>query len=209
MIHTCEKTQPPTTAQCEKTDGIACYQVFQLQKAYDLQPLFDKGINGKGETIVVADAFGSPSIAADLKTFDKEEGLPNPPSFKVITPEGKITTTAKNCTATYHPTGPDECSDYYGWADETTLDVEYAHAMAPQANILLVETPVAETEGVTGSRRSSPPRTTSSTTTSADVIAQSFGATENTFPSKQSLLDLRSAFVNAARHGVTVLGVLR
>ena len=47
-----------------------------------------------------------------------------------------------------------------GWAGETTLDVEYAHTMAPGANILLVETPVSETEGVTASRRSSRPRST-------------------------------------------------
>ena len=37
-----------------------------------------------------------------------------------------------------------------GWAEEATLDVEYAHAVAPGATIDLVETPVAETEGVTG-----------------------------------------------------------
>jgi hypothetical protein len=37
-----------------------------------------------------------------------------------------------------------------GWAVETSLDVEYAHAMAPGAKILLVETPVAETEGIVG-----------------------------------------------------------
>ncbi len=37
-----------------------------------------------------------------------------------------------------------------GWAEETSLDVEYSHAMAPGANILLVETPVAETEGTVG-----------------------------------------------------------
>jgi subtilase family serine protease len=40
----------------------------------------------------------------------------------------------------------------------------------------------------------------------ADVISQSFGATENTFPSKASLLDLRSAYFNAYNHHVTVLG---
>jgi subtilase family serine protease len=39
-----------------------------------------------------------------------------------------------------------------------------------------------------------------------DVISQSFGATEETFPSAQSILDLRSAFVNAQMHNVTVLG---
>jgi subtilase family serine protease len=37
-------------------------------------------------------------------------------------------------------------SDMTGWATETTLDVEYAHAMAPGANIVLAETPVSETE---------------------------------------------------------------
>ncbi len=39
-----------------------------------------------------------------------------------------------------------------------------------------------------------------------DVISQSFGATEQTFSSRDSILDLRSAFVNARRHHVTVLG---
>ena len=50
-------SQPPTTAQCETKYHIACYQASQLQQAYDLAPLFSKGIEGKGETIVVVDAF--------------------------------------------------------------------------------------------------------------------------------------------------------
>ena len=91
------------------------------------------------------------------------------------------------------------------WAGETTLDVEYAHAMAPDANILLVETPVAETEGVTGLPEIVAAENYVINHNLADVITQSFGATEETFPSKQSLLDLRSAFINAAAHGVTVL----
>ena len=41
-------------------------------------------------------------------------------------------------------------SDMVGWAGETTLDVEYAHVIAPGANLLLVRTPVPETEGVHG-----------------------------------------------------------
>src|SRR5271163_1661867 len=99
-------SQPPTTAQCEAQYGFACYQVFQLQRAYDEIPLFSKGIEGRGETIVIVDAFGSPSIADDLATFDAGMGLPNPPSFKVITPEGPITTNPSNCTSVYSPTGP-------------------------------------------------------------------------------------------------------
>ncbi len=133
-------SQPPTTAQCKAKFGIACYQAFQLQRAYDLAPLFSRGIEGRGETIVIVDAFGSPSIASDLKTFDSEMGLPSPPSFQVITPEGPITTNPTNCPSKYSPTGPDLCSDYYGWTDETSLDVEWSHVMAPQASILLVET---------------------------------------------------------------------
>src|SRR2546429_20635 len=50
---------PPTTAFCRANIGIACYQPFQLQKAYNLAPLFSRGIDGRGRTIVIVDAFGS------------------------------------------------------------------------------------------------------------------------------------------------------
>jgi subtilase family serine protease len=198
-------SQPPTTAQCESDFGIACYQAFQLQRAYNLAPLFAKGIEGQGQTIVIVDAFGSPSIASDLKTFDSQMGLPNPPSFKVITPAGPITTNPKTCTTTYSPTGPDLCSDYYGWTDETSLDVEWSHVMAPKANILLVETPMTETEGVTGFPQIVEAENYVVSHHLGDVITQSFGANEQTFTSPGQIYSLRSAYVNAAQHGVTVL----
>jgi subtilase family serine protease len=197
--------QPPTTAECEADYGIACYQAFQLQRAYDLAPLFAKGIEGQGETIVIVDAFGSPSIASDLRTFDSEMGLPNPPSFKVITPEGPITTNPTNCTSAYSPTGPDLCSDYYGWTDETSLDVEWSHAMAPKANILLVETPMSETEGIYGFPQIVAAENYVIDHHLGDVISQSFGATEQTFTSPSQIYSLRSAYINAEQHGVTVL----
>ena len=198
-------SQPPTTAQCEAKFGIACYQAFQLQRAYDLAPLFSRGIEGRGETIVIVDAFGSPSIASDLQTFDSEMGLPNPPSFQVITPEGPITTNPKNCTSKYSPTGPDLCSDYYGWTVETSLDVEWSHVMAPEANILLVETPMTETEGIYGFPQIVAAENYVIDHHLGDVISQSFGANEQTFTSPGQIYSLRSAYVNAARHGVTVL----
>ena len=197
--------QPPTTAQCEKQFGIACYQPFQLQRAYNLAPLFSRGIEGQGQTIVIVDAFGSPSIASDLQTFDAQLGLPNPPSFQVITPAGPITTNPKNCTSKYSPTGPDLCSDYYGWTDETSLDVEWSHVMAPQANILLVETPVTETEGIYGFPQIVAAENYVINHHLGDVISQSFGANEQTFTSPGQIYSLRSAYINAARHGVTVL----
>jgi subtilase family serine protease len=197
--------QPPTTAQCETDFGIACYQPFQLQRAYDLAPLFSRGIEGQGETIVILDAFGSPSIASDLRTFDAQEGLPNPPSFRVITPEGPITTNPSNCTSVYSPTGPDLCSDYYGWTDETSLDVEWSHVMAPKANILLVETPMTETEGIYGLPQLIAAENYVINHHLGDVITQSWGATEQTFTSPRQIYSLRSAYINAAQHGVTVL----
>jgi len=197
--------QPPTTAQCESAFGIACYQAFQLERAYNEAPLFSKGIEGQGETIVIVDAFGSPSIASDLQTFDSQMNLPNPPSFKVITPEGPITTNPSNCTSTFSPTGPDLCSDYYGWTDETSLDVEWSHAMAPKANILLVETPMTESEGIYGFPQIIAAENYVINHHLGDVITQSFGATEQTFSNPGQIYALRSAYFNAKEHGVTVL----
>ena len=97
-----------------------------------------------------------------------------------------------------------------GWADETTLDVEYAHSIAPGARIVLVETPVAETEGVTGFPEMMNAEKALIDRGVGDVISQSFGATENTFPgfdqgNYSSLLNLRYAFTDAVAHRVTVL----
>jgi subtilase family serine protease len=182
----------PTTAMCEARWHIACYQPGQVRAAYNLAPLSAQGINGRGRTIVIVDSFGSPTIVHDLQVFDATFGLGVPPSFRVIQPAGAV--------PPYQPTGTRE-----GWAIETTLDVEWAHAMAPGANILLVETPTAETEGTTGF-----PQIVAAEKYVIDhhlggVISQSFGATERTFPTAGSLLALRSAYTDAAAHGVTML----
>ena len=185
---------PPTTADCESQIGIACYGPTQFQKAYDLGPLYAKNLTGKGTTIAIVDSFGSPTALADLKTFDKAYGLPDPPKFTIIQPAGKVP-----------PFDPNN-ADMTGWAAETGLDVQYAHAMAPGANILLVETPVAETEGVVGFPEIVKAENYVVSHHLADVITQSFGATEQTFPTAKSLLDLRSAFIAASKAGITVLG---
>ena len=53
---------PPTTSQCETNIGIECYGPIQLQKAYDMNPLYARA-DGKGQTIVIVDSFGSPTLA--------------------------------------------------------------------------------------------------------------------------------------------------
>ncbi|HEY0718207.1 MAG TPA: S53 family peptidase [Streptosporangiaceae bacterium] len=185
-------SQPPTTAECETNFKIACYEPGQIQAAYNLQPLFQRGVTGRGQTIVIVDSFGSPTIKHDLQVFDRTFGLPAPPNFNVIHPAGTI--------PPYDPAN----SDMVGWAGETTLDVQYAHTMAPGANILLVETPVSETEGVTGFPQIVEAENYVVNHHLGSVISQSFGATEQTFPNKATLESLRSAFENAAAHHVTV-----
>ena len=184
-------SKPPTTAQCESTFHVACYGANQIETAYDLPALYSSGTSGQGQTIVIVDSFGSPTIKHDLKVFDQAYKLPDPPSINVIQPAGAVNWKA-------NPT--DE-----GWAGETTLDVEYAHTIAPGANILLVETPVSEEEGTTGFPQIVKAETYVINHHLGGVISQSFSATEQTFVPAQSLLNLRSAYKDAAAKGVTVL----
>jgi subtilase family serine protease len=97
-----------------------------------------------------------------------------------------------------------------GWGGETTLDVEYAHAIAPGASILLVETPVSETEGVTGFPQIVEAENYVLKHHLGDVISQSFSATEQTFSGGLKQINqyhLRSAYVTASqqKNGPTVL----
>ena len=182
---------PPTTADCEHRYHIACYSPGQIRQAYGIPTLITNGVTGAGQTIVIVDSFGSPTIAHDLGVFDTTYHLP-PATLTIIHPAGKV--------PPYQPT-----SNREGWAGETSLDVEYAHAMAPGAKILLVETPTSENEGTTGF-----PQIVKAEKYVIDhhlggVISQSFSATEETFPTTQSLLALRGAYRDAYSKHVTVL----
>jgi subtilase family serine protease len=185
--------QPPTTADCQASYQVACYEPAQIQQAYNLPGLYNQGVTGKGTTIVIVDSFGSPTIANDLAVFDQQFGLPAPPSFKIIRPAGAV------------PRYDSSNSQMFSWAGETSLDVEYAHAVAPGASILLVETPVAETEGVTGFPQIVNAEEYVINHHLGDVISQSFGATEQTFPSGAALQALRGAYIAADRQHITVL----
>ncbi len=81
--------------------------------------------DGTGETIALIEAYNDPTISSDLQTFDNAFNLPAPPTLTVVNQLG----TAVSATA---PTNS-------GWTEEESLDVEWAHAIAPGANILVVE----------------------------------------------------------------------
>jgi subtilase family serine protease len=186
-------TAPPTTAECVAQYQLECLSPQQIQRAFNLQPLYDKGITGRGETIAIIDPFGSPTITSDLASFDQAYRLPAPPSFRIIQPAGAV--------PPYNPSTP----DMTGWARETTIDVECAHMIAPGASILLVETPVDETTGTAGFPQIEQAEQYVIEHHLASVISQSFGAGEPSFPSARSLLALRGAYIAAQANGVTVL----
>ena len=108
------------------------YQPSELQTAYGMNPLYAAGWDGSGETIVITDAFGSPTIRSDANLFSEIYGLPSltAANFQVV-----------NAPGTLNFPGNRYFGSPAGWADEITLDVEWAHAMAPGAKIVLVIAP--------------------------------------------------------------------
>ncbi len=62
-------TTPPTDKQCRQQYGIPCYSPQEMRRAYNVQSLLDKGFTGKGQTIIIIDSFGSPTIKQGLENF--------------------------------------------------------------------------------------------------------------------------------------------
>lgn len=185
---------PPTDAQCRAKVGVPCYSPQEMRKAYDVTPLLKAGNTGKGQSIVIIDSFGSPTIGQDLKTFDAGYGLPDPPSLKVVAPLGTIAFNPNN-------------SDMVGWAVETSLDVEWAHAMAPDANIVLMTSPVSETQGVQGMFEFLYLEKYAVSHNLGKIVSQSWGTTENTLftPGGRQVLNQFNNFYKQAttEDGVT------
>lgn len=94
------------------------------------------GNEGAGQTIAIVDAYDDPNIAKDLANFDQNFGIagtnannPSTDSQSVL----RFLTKVNETGGTTLPAGN------ASWAQEISLDVEWAHAVAPAANILLVE----------------------------------------------------------------------
>lgn len=101
------------------------YQPSEVQTAYNMNALYAQGFDGSGQTIVIVDAYGSDTIQQDAEIFSQLYGLPDltPANFQIVKAPGLVN----------NPKGPAR-----NWTIETTLDVEWAHALAPKANIALV-----------------------------------------------------------------------
>ena len=113
-----------------------CYTPRDLRLAYDIETLTKLGFTGKGQTVVDIVSYGSPTLQQDIDTFSQQFGLP-PVKIQVISPMGTVPFDPQN-------------KDMTGWAGETELDVQLIHAIAPDAGIVVMTSPVDETEGTIG-----------------------------------------------------------
>src|SRR5438034_1402336 len=135
------KSVPPQADICPRLNGYPpsityCYTPHQFRVAYGAESLVERGFTGKGQTVVDIVSFGSPTLQQDMDVFDQQFNLP-PIKLQVISPIGTRPFDSSN-------------KDMAGWAGETTLDVQIIHAIAPDAGIVVLTSPVSETQGVIG-----------------------------------------------------------
>ncbi len=123
------------------------YYPSQIKAAYGISG------NGAGQTISIVDAYGSPTITYDLLYFCYALRLP-PADLMIYYPGGL-------------PAGSDP-----GWAMETTLDVEWVHALAPGATIALVIAPTNAADDLFNAVRYA------AQTLHAQVVSMSWGGDE-------------------------------
>ena len=109
------------------------YTPSQYQGAYGTAGLLDKGIDGRGVTVAITDAYAAPTILQDANTYAQRHGQRafRSGQFKQILPKRPFRLGFDDTV------NGDQCGEQ-GWYGEETLDVEAVHAMAPGANVLYV-----------------------------------------------------------------------
>src|ERR1039457_2827599 len=108
---------PPNLHPHHPTSNYGPYSPTQIRHAYGVDQLA-VGTTGTGQKIGIVDAYGDPSIQTDLNNFCSYYGISST-TVTILYPQGKPRTGNS------------------GWAEETALDVEWAHAIAPDAAIIL------------------------------------------------------------------------
>jgi subtilase family serine protease len=138
------------------SSAFSGYTPQQLQTAYHVPAAVNGQLAGSGETIAIVDAYNDPNIASDLATFDGKYGLPTA-NLSVVNQNG-----SKSNLPAADPS----------WGVEESLDVEWAHAIAPGAKIVLVEANSANLGDLLTAV------STAGTTMHANVVSMSWGTSE-------------------------------
>ena len=180
--------QKTAATDCTLPDGtdysyFHCYTPQDIRSAYGVDrvaPLASGVSNeGQGQTIVLVDAYGSPTAATDLQHFHDTffDGMPNP-DFQEVFPQGNPQY-GNACSSSQGLSGPCAAAN---WSGEATLDIEWAYSIAPRAHIVLLAVPPAETEGVQGLPNLFKAISGEIDATPAGTLfSMSFGVTEQTF----------------------------
>jgi subtilase family serine protease len=204
-------TTPPTEAQCYAINR-RCFTPSSMANSYNYASILLAGNEGQGKTIAVIDSFGSDTIRSDLNVFDTAFGLQHlcgetgvtctsgMPTFNILEVQGSPPTTPPP------PNNGTGQENHNLWAVEVSLDVEWAHATAPKANILLVTTPTAETLGVQGLAQMMNAIEYVVQNHLADVISMSFATGEGAFHNglAATIMKLRQPFIDAQTNHVTL-----
>lgn len=160
-----------------------CYDPYQMRTAYGVDSLIAAGNDGSGKTIVIVDAFQNPNIQQQLDYFDTFYGLPSA-TVDIQAPDG---------LTPFDQNDP----NMVGWAEEISLDVEWAHAIAPGANIVLELGADNSDEALVSALNDAIDNNR------GDVISMSFGESDTCLgPDLTSAW--HNAFVNATRKGITL-----
>jgi subtilase family serine protease len=166
----------------------------KLSQAYNVKPLWDKKIDGTGATVGVLVSYGNKDIKAVIDRYSKLNGLP-PANVETLEPVGAVPSCDKAADRAV-------CES---WGGETALDVEMIHTMAPGAKIVVLATPVAQKQGITGLPEMMRAIDYATTHKLVDVISMSFGATEETFDNFGQIRALDPAFDRASAAGITLV----
>jgi subtilase family serine protease len=173
-----------------------CYDPYQMRHAYNIDKLISAGFDGKGKTIVIIDAFQSPNIVQQLNFYNSFYGLPSlnglggPPNAGL----GMFTQVAPDGLTPFDPTN----GDMVGWAVEISLDVLWAHAIAPGANITLVLSKSDADADILSATKYAVDHNL------GDVISQSFGENESCVD-PTLLAQEHQVFANATLKSITLL----
>jgi subtilase family serine protease len=157
-----------------------CYGPPDIRAAYNVP----SNLTGSGRTIVIISAFQSPVVQSDTASFSAHFGLPAS-NVQVVVPDG---------APLFDPTN----SVQLAWVGEQSADVEWAHAIAPGANLVVVEAKSQADADLLSATKYAVDHNL------GDVFSMSFGEAERC-PSSSFLADEHATFARAVRKGITLV----
>ncbi|UXH79942.1 S53 family peptidase [Roseateles amylovorans] len=171
--------------------AVTTYTPAQIRAAYGMPALLGAGATltaaqaaalGAGQTVYIVNAKHNPNVAAELAAFNAKFGLPTCTTKAIATNTALplAAASAKTCefsqvyatpTGTLTATAPGYDS---GWATEIALDVQWVHATAPLARLVLIEAVDASLNSLIGAIKLA-------NAMGPGVVSMSFGANEGTY----------------------------